>query len=298
VSPGPAPERNGGTSLLEPRLLARLEALQVGTRRRLAGHFAGEHRSTRHGSSTDFADYREYSAGDDFRRIDYFLYARLDVLLVKLFEAEDDLHLRLLVDTSASMATAGKLDTARRAAAALGFVALTGRDPVSVHTFPFERPGPRFAGRAAVPALFDHLAALEPGGATPFAAAVSSLLARPGPAGLTVVLSDLLTAEWDQALSRLPSRGGDVVVVHVLADEELHPPLLGDLELVDREGGGRVVVSLSADTVRRYERAAAAWADGVAARCRQVGAAYVRLLAGDDLEGALFGAWRRAGVLR
>lgn len=284
--------------LLDPRLLARLEALQLGTRRRLAGHFAGEHRSTRHGSSTDFADYRQYHPGDDFRRIDYFLYARLDVLLLKLFEAEDDLHLRLLVDTSASMATAGKLDQARRVAAALGFVALTRRDPVTVHTFPLSRAAPRFAGRAAVPALFNHLAALEATGATDFAAAVSSLLARPGPAGLTVVISDLLTPEWEGALSRLPSRGGDVLVVHVLAAEELHPTMVGDLELVDREGGGRVVVSLAADTLKEYEAGAAAWLDRVRGRCAQVGAAYVRLLAGDDLETVLLGAWRREGVLR
>ena len=86
-----------------------MEALQLGTRRRLAGHFAGEHRSVRHGSSIDFADYRQYNPGDDFRRIDYFLYARLGVLNVKLFEAEEDLHLRLLIDTSASMAAGDKL---------------------------------------------------------------------------------------------------------------------------------------------------------------------------------------------
>ncbi len=291
-----------GARLLDPRLLARLEALQLGTRRRLAGHFAGEHRSTRHGSSPDFADYRQYHPGDDFRRIDYFLYARLDVLLLKLFEAEDDLHLRLLVDTSASMggpaATAGKLDMAKRVAAALGFVALTRRDPVSVHTFPLQRAAPRFAGRAAVPALFGHLAGLDASGDTNFAAAVSSMLARPGPAGLTVVVSDLLTAEWEGALSRLPSRGGDVMVVHVLAAEELRPTLVGDLELVDREGGRRVVVSLAADTLKEYEQATAAWLERVRGRCAQVGAAYVRILAEDDLETALLGTWRRQGVLR
>ncbi len=287
-----------GARLLDPRLLARLEALQIGTRRRLAGHFAGEHRSTRHGSSTDFADYRQYHPGDDFRRIDYFLYARLDVLLLKLFEAEDDLHLRLLVDTSASMATGGKLEQATRVAAALGFVALTRRDPVSVHTFPLQRAAPRFTGRGAVPLLFRHLSSLEATGDTAFAAAVSSLLARPGPAGLTVVISDLLTEEWEGALSRLPSRGGDVMVVHVLAAEELHPTLVGDLELVDREGGGRVVVSLASDSIKEYERAAEAWLERVRGRCAQVGAAYVRILADDDLETALLGAWRREGVLR
>jgi hypothetical protein len=116
--------------------------------------------------------------------------------------------------------------------------------------------------------------------------------------GLTVVISDLLTPEWETALGRLPSRGGDVVVVQVLEPEELNPSLAGDLELVDRESGARVAVSMAPETVERYERLAQAWVDRVAARCRQVGAGYVRLLTTDDLEATLLGAWRTAGVLR
>ena len=272
-------------------------------RRALAGQLAGEHRSPAHGSSIDFADYREYHPGDDFRRIDYALYARLDVLLVRLFDAEEDLAVRLLVDTSASMAHGGKLDQAKRVAAALGFVALVRRDPVTVASFPFEGAAPRFTGRHGVPALFDHLAGLEAQGPTRFAEATSALLARSRPPGISVVVSDLLTPEWETGLTRLPARGGDVVVVHVLAEDELHPDaaaeeLAGDLDLVDVETGGRVAVSLSAHHLAAYERSAQRWADGVADRCRRAGAAYVRILAGDDLEAALLGGWREAGVLR
>ena len=284
--------------LLDPRLLARLEALQLGTRRRLAGQLAGEHRSPRHGASLDFADYRPYHPGDDFRRIDYHLYARLDVLHLKLFEAEDEVHLRLLVDTSASMATGGKVEQAARVAGALGFVALVRRDPVTLHTFPLDRPAPRFTGRGAAPALLDRLARLEASGDTRFAAAATHLLARPGPAGVTVVVSDLLTPEWEAGLTRLPARGADVIVVHVLAHADLHPDLVGDVDLVDAEHGGRVAVSLSADALAAFERKAARWADEVAARCRRAGAAYVRVLATDDLEPLLLGTWRDAGVLR
>jgi uncharacterized protein (DUF58 family) len=297
------PDRRPGADLLDPAFLTRLERLQLATRRPLAGHLAGEHRSPAIGSSVDFADYREYHPGDDFRRIDYGLLARLDLLLVRLFEAEEDLHLRLLVDTSASMATGGKLDAARRVAAALGFVALIRRDPVSLHRFPLDRPGPRFTGRNGVPALFAHLRALEAGGETPFAHAATALLGRRGPPGLTVVVSDLLTPEWEDGLDRLPAGGGDVVVVHVLAEEELRPSLaaedlVGDLDLVDVETGARLGVSLGAAALADYERAAAAWADGVAQRCRRRGTAYVRLLAGDDLEQVLLAGWRAAGVLR
>jgi uncharacterized protein (DUF58 family) len=284
--------------MLDPKLLARLEALQLGTRRRLAGQFSGEHRSPRRGASPDFADYRQYFPGDDFRRIDYFLYARLDILVIKLFEAEEDLLLRLLIDTSASMASDEKLDTARRVAAALGYVALIRRDTVSLHVFPHERRAPRFAGRGAVPAFFDHLARLDAAGTTNFAAAASHLLARPGPPGLTVVVSDLLTSEWEAAITRLPARGADVLVVHVLSPRELRPDLMGDIELVDRETGNRVAVSLAPETVSRYRHAVDDWMGRVESRCRQVGATYLRMLTTDDLETALLGGWQRAGVLR
>jgi uncharacterized protein (DUF58 family) len=268
----------------------------------LAGQYSAEHRSPRHGTSLDFADFREYHPGDDFRRIDYNLYARLDVLLLRLYEAEDDLTLRLLIDTSKSMAgTSGsgsKLRQAARVAAAIGFVALVRRDVVTVHTFPLDVPAPRFAGRAATTSLFRHLAALEPEGETRFAEAAAHLLARPGPVGLTVVISDLLTPEWEAGIERLPSRGGDLTVVHVLDPEELKPSLQGDLDLVDRETGATLSVSLAAETLAAYEREARAWADDVAARCRRANAVYVRIMSDEDIEPLLLGAWRRSGVLR
>jgi uncharacterized protein (DUF58 family) len=285
-----------GEPLLDPGLLARLERLQLGTRRRLAGGLSGEHRSVRRGESVDFADHRSYHQGDDFRRIDYNLLARLDVLMVKLFDAEDDLTLRLVVDTSASMGLGGKLAQATRAAAALGFVALVRRDPVVVHTF--ADGGRRFTGRSATWELFEHLGALRATGPTAFSACVADLLSRRGPPGLTVVLSDLLTPEWAAGLDRLPARGGDVVVVHVLARDDLSPDLFGDLDLVDIETGSSVPVSLSADVVAGYERAARAWVDEVATRCRRAGVAYVTLFADDDLEQALLGHWRTSGVVR
>jgi uncharacterized protein (DUF58 family) len=287
-------------ALLEPALLSRLERLQVMTRRRLAGNLASEHRSPEHGESLDFAEYREYHPGDDFRRIDYQALARLDQLLVRLFEAEQDLTVRLLLDTSASM-TATKLRQAVRVAAALGFVALVRRDVVTLHTFPLERAPRRFTGRHAAHALFQQLediADAGPTGVTPFAAATRDMLSRPGPKGLTVVVSDLLTPEWEDGLTRLPARGGDLVVVHVLAADELRPDLVGDLDLVDVETGARVPVSLSPDALRRYEKMARAWADGIARRCRQLHAGYVRVLDDADLEQVLLTSWRSAGILR
>jgi hypothetical protein len=169
---------------------------------------------------------------------------------------------------------------------------------VTVHTFPLDRPAPRFTGRHAAHALLHALDELEADGDTRFAHAVGDLLSRPGPPGLTVVLSDLLTTEWEQGLRRLPARGGDVTVVHVLDRDELEPDLAGDLDLVDAETGEVVSVSLAPEQLAAYRAAAQAWVDDVAGRARFAGAAYVRVLADEPVEPLLLGTWREAGLLR
>ncbi len=119
--------------LRDPLLLGALERLQLRSRKPLAGQLLGSHRSRRHGSSLDFADFRDYQPGDDFRRIDYLTLARLDQLVIRLYEAEDDITVRLMVDCSASMRLDQKLQRAAELAGAIGFVALTRRDRVEVH---------------------------------------------------------------------------------------------------------------------------------------------------------------------
>ncbi|MGB8858153.1 MAG: DUF58 domain-containing protein [Ilumatobacteraceae bacterium] len=286
------------TPLLDPRLLTQLERLQLRTRRRLAGRFAGEHRSTRFGNSLDFADQREYHPGDDYRRIDYAVYARTGQLFIRLFEAEDDLHLRILLDVSASMGHHDKLQQAKRLAAAIGFLALTRRDSVTLHLEPALRPPQRFSGRHAITALFRSLETIEPTGSTDLRSAAADVLARPGPAGATVVISDLLTPSWEPAIDRLPARGGDVTVLHVLAAEEISPTIIGDLDVVDAESGEHVPVSLSHDSVKTYREVVERWLAEASARCRSRGAAYQQVMAGDPIEDVVLKGWREHGVVR
>jgi uncharacterized protein (DUF58 family) len=284
-------------TLLDSGILARLERLQMGTRRRLAGGLTGDHRSPRHGTSLDFADYREYTPGDDLRRIDQFAFARLDKLLLKLFEAEDDVTVRLLIDTSASM-QGEKLRRAQQLAAAIGFVSLTRRDVVTVHTFPSNTRSPRLLGRSAIGQLFSILEDLQAGGESPFASAVTNLLSQPGPPGLTVVFSDLLTIEWEQGIRRLPARRGDLAVIQILDRSDVFPDIAGDLELVDAESGARVEVSLSSKVVEDYAEMATAWIAEVANRVRATGGGFARVFTDESLEDVLLSGWRREGVLR
>ncbi len=283
--------------LLSPAFMARLENLQLMNRRRLVGRFGGEHSSRRHGNTVDFADFREYHPGDDFRRIDYHVMARLDQVLIKLYEADDEVTVRLLIDTSASMGVGGKIDQAKRLAAALGFVSLANHDSVTVHTFPSVGRTPRFAGRGSVPAFLSHLETLEAGGPTPFAQAAAHLLGRSTLPGMTIVISDLLTEEWP-ALIRLSASGSDITVLHVLCKEDLDPDHSGDLELVDRESRERLTVSVTDDISSSYRERVASWREEVMTAARASGSTYLAVDAEENVEELLLRSWRQAGVLR
>src|SRR5918911_301096 len=130
------------SALLSPDLLRRLEQFQLLAARRAKSSAKGERRSRARGRSVEFADYRNYVAGDDFRYLDWNLYGRLDKLFLKLYEEERELPVRIFLDCSESMAfgTPAKFLFARQVAAAIGYVALCGFDRVSVIAFP-DRPG-------------------------------------------------------------------------------------------------------------------------------------------------------------
>src|SRR5881409_971398 len=125
-------------SLLTPELLRRLEQLQLLAQRRAKSSAKGERRSRARGQSVEFADYRNYTPGDDFRYLDWNLYGRLERLFLKLYEEERELPLRVFLDASESMTfgTPVKFEFARQVAAAIGYVALCGYDRVSVIPFP------------------------------------------------------------------------------------------------------------------------------------------------------------------
>lgn len=284
-------------SLLSPSFMARLASLQVNSRYRLVGRFGGEHISRRYGNTVDFADFREYHPGDDFRRIDYHVLARLDQVLIKLFEADDDVTVRILIDASGSMAIGGKLEQAKRIAAAIGFISLSANDSVTVHVFPARAAPPRFSGRASVPALLHHLEALEPAGRTPMVEATGNLLNQSAVPGITVLISDLLSPHW-QSLVRLRAGGNDLVVIHVTCAEDFEPPHTGDLELVDREDGKRMTLSVTEDVAKDYRSRIQEWRERVVAVTRASGGTYLQVDTADDIEDLMLRSWRQSGVLR
>jgi len=268
-------------TLLDPAFRRRLAQLHLLARRRFAGASAGARRSTRRGASPELADHRPYSPGDDVRRIDWNAYARLEELVLRLYVAEEDLSLHLLVDTSASLGVPpDKLRAAKRVAAGLGYVALAGSDRVSVWPFAsgVRRPSSPLRGRRRVAALLRALDGLEASGQTSLERTVDELLVRRPRRGLVAVVSDFLDpAGFARPLDRLIAERHEPLLFHVVHPEELEPVPGGDLLLVDSERGTEVEVSLDGRTLRAYGARARAFVEELETYAKRRGLFYGRV---------------------
>lgn len=261
--PGCSDTLPGMAELFDSTFMKKLELLTISARRAFRGQMRGEQRSPRTGSSVEFADYRQYSPGDDYRRIDWNAFARFDNLLLKLFREEEDLHLYLLCDASASMrfGRPDKFDYARKVAAALSYIALSNADRVSVYMVgqaegspvPVrDSLGPR-RGKGTIFEIFEFLQSATTGGQADWLGAVKFLLSRKAKPGVAAICSDLLARDgFEAAVERLSYEKFQPMLVHVLAPQEISPPLTGDLRLLDSETGAHVDVSSSKRVAKAY----------------------------------------------
>lgn len=288
--------------LLSPELRARLERLSLHTRSRVRGKWAGRHASKQLGESIDFADYREYVPGDDFRRIDHNLRARLGVVMVRLFEAEDELPLRLVIDSSASMGFGAKFRVAQELAAVMSFLALAGGDRV----YPVQVPGsdgrsfttgPPSRHLSGWPVLESWLERLTPSGVGALTPAVHSLVGNATIRGPIVLISDLLDDAWEKSIDAMGTMGSGTVL-QVLAPDELEPDLSGDLRLIDSESGRAVDLSTSSDALASYRTARDTFLAGAASRARRAGLEYVLVLAEPGAAERTLSALARAQAVR
>jgi uncharacterized protein (DUF58 family) len=256
-------------SLLSADLLRRLEQFQLLAQRRAKSAAKGERRSRARGQSVEFADHRNYVAGDDFRYIDWNLFGRLDRLFLKLYEEERELPVRIFLDASESMSFGmpRKIDFAKQIAAAVGYVALCGFDRVSVTVFPdapeqaiFRGALRAVRGRKSSLTYFQNLNQVQPKGAADFNQSLRRGALEARNAGVAIVLSDFLDpAGYESGLSALVARGFHVNAVQILAPEEMNPDTYGDLKLIDSETGivqevtfGKYRLAAYQQTVRNY----------------------------------------------
>jgi len=295
--------------LLDESFLSRLERLRFAVTRARAGQVKGERRSTRRGASVEFADYRDYTRGDDLRRVDWNVYARLERPYVKLFEEEEDLAVHLLLDASGSMnwpedvPQETKFHLARKLVAALGYVALTSGDRLVVSMtgqgglLPYLSL--QLRGRSNTLRLFDWLAQIEPSGVTDLSASLRDYALAASRPGVCVLVSDLLSPHgYREGLVALQGRGFEVTIIQVLAPDEVEPALAGDLRLVDCETDSPQDVTVDGAMRDLYRRRLRAWQDEIGAHCRSHNVRYVATQTTRRLDELVLQDLRQAGVIR
>lgn len=316
--------------LLGPAVMARLDRLDVASRKLLRGSLPGERRSRRRGRSVEFDDFRDYAPGDDLRHVDWNIYARLDRLYVKLFREEEDLALNILVDTSASMdvGSPGKLLFAHQLAFAFAYVGILRQHRVSVATFaPRRRPADpplvrlsplrgRTAARRIGGFLIDSLAAARaerPAGATrpeaSFNASLRSFAEHVGGKGVSLVISDFLSpVSFDAGLAALGARTmaghADAWCLQVLSPQELDAArglgagLHGDLRLTDIESLEAVDVTVTPAVASAHREAFEKARERFREQCASRGIAHAVIPTDAELDQLLTGTIRRRGLLR
>ncbi len=295
------PRVSGTARLFDERFLRQIDQLVLISKRNRAGQMQGERRSPKRGQSVEFADYRQYSRGDDFRMIDWNVYARLDSLFLKLFVEEEDLTVHLLVDTSRSMdwGTPNKLHAAKQLAGALGYVALAGLDRVTASTFggSEERFPPR-RGKQQAHNFFDFLLRLQGGDSASLGEMLRRYAQGARNVGPLLLISDLFDPTWQEGLRALLARRFDITVLHILAPEELSPTLLGDLRLKEIERGAELELTVDAAMLQRYQQNLNAWQAELRQWCGARGIAYASIDSSVPVEEVTLNLLRRQGVLR
>lgn len=286
--------------------LRRLDRLALVAQRVRAGVFKGERRSTKRGTSIEFADYRDYVRGDDLRRIDWNAYARLERPFIKLLEEEEDLAVHVLVDASLSMGFGQgeqrKLDYACKLGAAFGYLALAAGDRLTVSVLNGEHVAARFGpvrNRGFALRLIRFLEDVKPAGDTRINAALRDYALTGGRPGLTFLISDLFAPDgYADGLAQLQGRGHEVAVVHVLAPEEVEPEFAGDLRLVDAETQDFQEITLDGGLRDLYHARLNDWRDEINAHCTKRGMHYVPVVTDAPWDQLVLHQLRQRGLVK
>ena len=289
-------------TVFDEGFLRQLERLLLLLRSPVRGGLKGGRRSVKRGQSVEFADYRDYTLGDDLRQLDWNVYARLEKLFVKLFVEEEDVTITLLLDASASMATGRpeKLLFAKRAAAALGYIGLASEDRIAVSALGgrASRRQTALRGSGRVFRLLSNLSAIQPAvGPTDLVAAARHAAAQLHGRGVVVLMSDLLDPAADRVIRELAATRSELIILHILSPDELDPQLEGDLRLVDTETGNGVDITADLATLDAYRSRLAAWKEAFADLAARRRASYVDLASDVNLADLMFAELRRRRVL-
>lgn len=285
--------------LTDPKFIKQLEVLFLLARKVLSGELKADHKGDKKGAGINFADYAEYNLGDDYRSIDWNIYARLEQLTIKLFEVEEDLDVYILLDVSPSMQA--KLQYATKLAAALGYIALNNADAVTIYSFAdsLDTIMRRGHGRSRV---FPMLKSLEEtqcrGSDTRFADSLRASYSLPNRKGVCVVISDFLIPNgYVEGLNFLRWSKHDVFCIQVLDPAELTCPWKGDIQLECVETHERRNITITQSLAERFTETISQYIKTLGVECarREIGLASITISV--PFEEIIQGILRRGGLV-
>lgn len=293
----------------DEQTLRKLEQLALAADRVRVGVMKGDRRSSKRGTAIEFADYRDYTKGDDLRRLDWNVMARLERPFIKLLEEEEDLAVHLLIDVSQSMDwpsaeasdETNKLRYAVRLAAALGHIALTTNDLLTVSRLgsrDAQRWGP-FRGAGNSLRLFQFLDASQAEGITDLNQSLNTYALRGRRPGLLLLLSDLFSPNgFEEGIRPLLARGYEVGILHILSPDEVEPNVTGDLKLVDSETGQSTEVTLDSATRTLYQQRLQSWQADIATFCAARAIHYIPIVTNTPWDKLVLQTLRAKGIVK
>jgi uncharacterized protein (DUF58 family) len=288
--------------ILDDEFLRKIDRLILVSKKVRIGSIKGERRSLKRGTSVEFADYRNYTAGDDLRQVDWNVYARLEKVFLKLFEEEEELTVHILLDASRSMDWSGadldfanegqpfdikpkynKLLYAKKTAAALCYMALAALDRVTITGLGAsgdqnETRFPLTRGKNQTVRMLRYLENLRSGGSNNLEAEMKTYAKQARYTGLLVIISDLLAPGGVfEGIKALQGVGFEVMILHVLAPDEVNPEVRGDVRLVDVETGEQQEVSIDAGAIELYRQEFVKWQNEIYNFCQRRGINYIQV---------------------
>ncbi len=289
--------------LFDSEFLKELEYLSLVSRRVFRGSLLAQRRTMQLGGGIEFADHREYTPGDDFRYLDWNLYARHESLMLKRFQEEEDLHVYFFLDCSKSMqfGKPPKFDLARQVTAALAYIALADLDRIAVVGYAGDIVAdfPLTRGKARILSLLRFLEGLPAQGTlTDLARVATGFVHRNQRRGLVIVVSDLFDPQgFERGLDILRHRRYEPHVIQLHDRREADPNLLGDIELFDMETELGRKVTVTERNLKKYRKIFNDYQESVRRYCRNYGLGCTQTTADVPFDDLILKMMRMAGAV-
>ncbi len=286
--------------LIDRGLLEKLERLTIRWQKSFPGLVGGHNVSRFAGPGQEFLEHRHFHQGDDLRAVNWRAFLRFEKLFLKMFRVEPHTPIRMMIDTSLSMATGAgsKFDYARRLAASLCYVGLVRLDSIVLQPFSDRLADPLrcSGGRHRFAPAVGFLESLASGGRTDYFRAVRQFISEYSQRGMVIVISDFLDdSDCEKPLQYLADFGHELLLIQLWAEEDRIPPWEGDLDLVDAESGSRLRIEFDAGARERYTAAFDGFSQSLRRLALRNDGRYAGLSTSMPVEEAIFGALTRAG---